>query len=113
MRLLPIALCAFLLCGCAAPNQDAFAKCLTAKGAKMYGAWWCPHCQDQKQAFDDSWKYVTYVECSGPDYAPTRACIDAGIGEYPTWDFGNGSRKEGGLSLEELSAITGCGLNRS
>ena len=22
---------------------DSFAKCLSSKGFRMYGAWWCPH----------------------------------------------------------------------
>jgi hypothetical protein len=26
---------------------DAFAQCLTAKQAKMYGLLWCTHCADQ------------------------------------------------------------------
>src|SRR5215467_2633829 len=42
---------------------DAFAKCLTAKNAKMYGAYWCPHCQDQKEMFGSSFQYAPYVEC--------------------------------------------------
>ena len=32
---------------------DALAQCLTAKGVKMYGAYWCSHCQNQKKAFGD------------------------------------------------------------
>ena len=30
---------------------DSFAQCLTDDGVKMYGAWWCPHCQSQKKLF--------------------------------------------------------------
>ena len=30
---------------------DSFAQCLTSKGMKMYGAWWCPHCAEQKESF--------------------------------------------------------------
>lgn len=93
--------------------NDAFAKCLTKKGVKMYGSYWCPHCQDEKGMFGDSWKYVTYVECTDYQGGQTKACNDAGISEYPTWDFGNGSRATGELSVDELSAITGCGLNQS
>ena len=37
---------------------DSFAKCLSAKGVKMYGAWWCPHCKDQKESFGYSFQYV-------------------------------------------------------
>ena len=62
-------------------NFDEFAKCLTQKGAVMYGAVWCPHCIEQKAAFGDSFKYINYVEC--PDN--TQLCIDKGISGYPTW----------------------------
>jgi len=30
-------------------EHDAFARCLTARGAKMYGAWWCPHCVEERK----------------------------------------------------------------
>ena len=32
-------------------KYDAFAKCLASKQAKMYGLYWCPHCQEQKEKF--------------------------------------------------------------
>ena len=62
-------------------DKDAFAKCLTDKGWTMYGAVWCPHCQDQKKAFGDSFKYIKYVEC--PDNI--QLCTDKGVNGYPTW----------------------------
>ncbi len=95
-----------------APSKyDAFAQCLTANGAKMYGAFWCPHCKDQKAEFGPSWKYANYVECSTPDgQSQTQACIDAGISTYPTWEFKNGTRHEGVLTLDELSQATNCPL---
>src|SRR6266700_8112952 len=43
---------------------DGFAQCLKDRGAKMYGAWWCPHCADQKEMFGFAFQYVNYVECS-------------------------------------------------
>ena len=39
-------------------NHDDFAKCLNEKGLKLYGASWCPHCQEQKQMFES--KEVIY-----------------------------------------------------
>ncbi|MCX6753767.1 MAG: hypothetical protein NTV03_01795 [Candidatus Nomurabacteria bacterium] len=27
---------------------DGFAQCLKTGGAEFYGAFWCPHCQEQK-----------------------------------------------------------------
>jgi hypothetical protein len=88
---------------------DVLAQCLTANGAKIYGAYWCPHCLDQKKEFGDSWKYVTYVECSLPDNAgETQACIDAGIRGYPTWEFADGRRVSGKLSFEQLASYSNC-----
>jgi hypothetical protein len=33
---------------------DSFAKCVAAKQARMYGAYWCPHCAEQKEMFESS-----------------------------------------------------------
>ncbi len=92
-------------------NYDNFAKCLTEKGAKMYGAYWCPHCQNQKKLFGESWKYVDYVECSLPNGAgQTSECQIAGISGYPTWVFSDGRKVPGEVSFQQLSQITGCSL---
>jgi hypothetical protein len=37
---------------------EAFAKCISAKQAKMYGAYWCPHCAEQKEMFGGAFQYV-------------------------------------------------------
>ena len=37
---------------------DGFAKCVAAKQAKMYGAYWCPHCAEQKEMYESSFKYI-------------------------------------------------------
>src|SRR5271157_3119677 len=44
-------------------KDDGFARCLTERGVKMYGAWWWPHCIEQKEAFGASFEYAAYVEC--------------------------------------------------
>ncbi|HZR66349.1 MAG TPA: hypothetical protein VFA85_14475 [Terriglobales bacterium] len=90
---------------------DGFAKCLTSKGVKMYGAWWCPHCADQKELFGNAFQYVNYVECS-PLGQKTQndVCKQAGLKGYPTWQFADGSRAEGTLHLESLAEKTGCKL---
>jgi hypothetical protein len=54
---------AYYLSNRADHRHDAFARCLTDRGVKMYGAWWCPHCQEQKEKFGASFEYVPYVEC--------------------------------------------------
>jgi hypothetical protein len=91
-------------------KYDEFAQCLTTSGTKMYGAYWCPHCSDQKEAFGSSWQYVNYVECSNPDGSQTDVCVQAGIRSYPTWEFPDGSRQSGFLSFETLASKTGCEL---
>jgi hypothetical protein len=89
-------------------KYDGFAQCLSDKGAKMYGAFWCPHCNDQKDMFGSSWKYAPYVECSNPDRSQNEACDSAGITGYPTWRFADGKEETGLMSFEELSAASGC-----
>lgn len=94
--------------GNSADKKGALAKCLTEKGAKMYGAYWCPHCQNQKNDFGDSFQYINYVECDakGPNGNPT-ACELAGIQGYPTWVIG-GAKYSGEQDLSTLAKIAGC-----
>jgi len=90
---------------------DAFAKCLTDKQAHMYGAFWCPHCQDQKEKFDASFEYVNYTECGiEGQRGITAQCKSVGIQKFPTWFFANNEKQEAVLSLEDLSQKTGCSL---
>jgi hypothetical protein len=92
-------------------RYDAFAKCLAAKQAKMYGLYWCPHCLEQKEKFGASFRYVPYVECAikgSSELAPE--CKVAGVKLFPSWQFGTDPPKEGVLSLEALSNKTGCSL---
>jgi hypothetical protein len=90
---------------------DAFAKCLASKPTKMYGAYWCPHCADQKELFESSFRYVPYVECGVPGSRDeAQVCKDAGIKHFPTWEFAGGERQEGTMALQALAAKTGCSL---
>ena len=91
---------------------DGFAKCLNANGAKMYGAWWCPHCSEQKEMFGYAFQYVNYIECSPPNDRRTvnEICKQAGVKNFPTWQFADGSRMEGPRPLAVLGDIAGCRL---
>jgi hypothetical protein len=90
---------------------DDFATCLGDKGAKFYGAFWCPHCQAQKALFGASVKKLPYVECSTLDgKGQTQVCIDAKIVSYPTWEFADGSRLTGETPLATLAEKTSCPL---
>ena len=94
----------------AASNRlDIFAKCLTAKKARMYGLYWCPHCAEQKEVFGSAFQYVNYVECGVPGTKnETDECKAAGVVHFPTWEFSDKSRKEAVMQLEALSKQTGC-----
>ncbi len=99
-------------------GQDAaaladFAQCLAARGAVMYGANWCPHCQEEKTAFGAAFRFINYVEC--PE-EPKR-CLAAGIENYPTWIFPaspaggpDGQKLAGRQSLERLAELSDCTL---
>jgi hypothetical protein len=92
-------------------RMNAFAQCLTVKQAKMYGAFWCPHCADQKELFGSSFQYAPYIECGikgSHEMAPV--CAQAEIKHFPTWVFADGTRIEGSHPLEFLSEKTGCSL---
>jgi len=94
-------------------QHDAFARCLTARGVKMYGAWWCPHCTEQKEEFGASFEYAPYVECGikGDIHGVAQVCKDESIKHYPTWQFPpTGERVERVFTLQELSDRTGCAL---
>jgi len=94
-------------------KYDAFARCLGDRGVKMYGAWWCPHCVEQKEKFGASFEYAPYVECGvkGDLKGQNPVCKDEGIKHFPTWQFPPmGERVERIFTLEELSDRTGCSL---
>jgi hypothetical protein len=109
--ILAVSLMLFLQACGGTDKYNAFADCLTDEGAKMFGAYWCPHCQEQKKEFSNSWNRVDYIECSLPNRGgQTELCNRAGIQGYPTWEFADGSRESGRLSMEKLSQKTGCDL---
>lgn len=89
--------------------MNDFGECVSDSGAVFYGAFWCGHCNDQKDILADAMDSIEYVECSTPDgNSQTRECIDKAIKSYPTWIFGDGSFNNGTLGLSELAAKTGC-----
>jgi uncharacterized membrane protein len=80
---------------------------LKDSGIKMYGAYWCPHCQEQKAMFGDASKQVPYVECApGAANAKPELCHQKLIGSYPTWEV-NGKLIEGVQSLSQLAELSG------
>jgi hypothetical protein len=90
------------------PTARALAVHLSRSGAKMYGASWCPHCQQQKEIFGSSSDRLPYIECSpnGRNSPQASECRAAHIQIYPTWII-NGKRIEDVMSLKQLADETG------
>jgi hypothetical protein len=92
--------------GTAAPPTalEAFGQCLASKNITMYGAAWCSHCQNEKRALGEGFKYVHYVEC--PDNV--QLCVEKGVEGYPTWITADGTKLVGEQGIDGLSKATGC-----
>jgi len=92
-------------------RYDALAQCMTGKGTIMYGLSWCEHCKEQEDLFGSSFDQIRYIECGiSGTRDETPECKAAGVKRFPTWQFPNGERHEGGLSLQDLASKTGCSL---
>jgi hypothetical protein len=75
-------------------TYDSFARCLTDKGAIMYGEDWCKYTNAQKSMFGKSFKFIDY-----------RVKTDLRL--RPTWIINN-KKYEGVQSFESLSKATNC-----
>ncbi|MEK7643529.1 MAG: thioredoxin domain-containing protein [Patescibacteria group bacterium] len=85
------------------------AQCLKEKKAVFYGAFWCPHCQNQKRMFGAAASELPYVECSTSDgKGQLEICQQKNIQGYPTWEFADGSRLSGEIEINVLAQKTGC-----
>jgi glutaredoxin len=100
------------LASCGEPQDGKYAaaaKCLTEKGVKLYGAFWCPHCQEQKALFGDDQRYLDYVECDERDpKANVKECTARKIERFPTWFFPGQGLEIGLRTPEELAKKAGC-----
>lgn len=85
---------------------EALAKCLSDQGALMYGTYWCPVCQSQKEMFGDAAQFLPYVECT----ERPQECVDAGVRGFPTWIFRDGTELIGLQEAEDLARASGCAL---
>ena len=95
----------FLVFAGSAPDspEGRLASCLSDQGVTMYGLPTCPHCQDQKDKFGDSFKYVDYVNCS----KNRDECVNQGIETVPAWII-DGEMIVGVQELDELAKKAGC-----
>ena len=99
------------------PAEIELAKHLKQIGAKMYGAYWCPHCHDQKELFGkEAAAIYPYVECA-PDGVNPKAAVCQEIAPkiekqtgrsfgFPTWEV-NGQYLTGTQQLTDLATKSG------
>ncbi|MFM8659807.1 MAG: vitamin K epoxide reductase family protein [Cyanobium sp.] len=90
------------------PEAIALAEHLTRSGAVMYSAWWCPHCNDQKQLFGkEATDRLTIVECAADGRnSQTERCSAKGIQGFPSWEI-KGQLDSGVKSLQQLAERSG------
>jgi len=90
------------------PGAMALAEHLTAKGAVMYSAYWCPHCHEQKELFGkEAAAKLKIVECA-PDGRNSQAdlCRAKNIQGFPSWEI-NGAVDSGVKPLQKLAELSG------
>ena len=90
------------------PQKIKFAKFLSDNNIKMFSAYWCPHCHDQKQLFGKkAVKELTIVECAkdGKDNQ-YELCREKEIQGFPSWEI-KGEIFSGVKDLNDLAIITG------
>lgn len=90
------------------PQLKALAIHLRDSGARFYGTYWCPSCQQQKALFEASADRLPYIECTpdGRSGPPNLACVANDIREYPTWII-DGRRHTGVVPAAELARMSG------
>jgi uncharacterized membrane protein/glutaredoxin len=86
----------------------ALAEHLSATGAVMYSAYWCPHCHDQKELFGkEAAARLKVVECAPDGRNSQKALCDSRkIEGFPTWEI-NGKLDSGVKPLARLAELSG------
>ena len=79
---------------------------LKSLDARIFGAYWCSHCYEQKQTLGkEAMRNVGYVECSKEGLnSASEMCKEKNIPGYPTWEIG-GKLFPGEMYLDELEDI--------
>jgi uncharacterized membrane protein/glutaredoxin len=96
------------------PASLALAEHLTANGARIFTAWWCPHCHEQKELFGrQATAQLKVIECApdGVD-AQVELCKSRRIEGFPTWEI-NGKLTSGVKTLNQLADLSGYKGSRS
>mmetsp|Transcript_29172 Transcript_29172/g.70408 ORF Transcript_29172/g.70408 Transcript_29172/m.70408 type:complete len:415 (-) Transcript_29172:59-1303(-) len=84
----------------------SLAKDLQSLDARMFGAFWCSHCYDQKETLGkEAFSKIPYIECSKDGInSQTSFCKSKDVPGFPTWEI-NGKLYPGEQSLEELEEV--------
>jgi len=88
------------------PKTLQLANDLSNLNSRMYGAYWCSHCFDQKMTLGkEAFNVVKYVECAkdGVD-TQYKLCKSKNVPGYPTWEIG-GRLFPGEMFIDELEEI--------
>lgn len=88
------------------PEALALAVRLEKLDAKMYGAYWCSHCFNQKQVLGlEAKSRFSYIECDKEGKnSQYDTCKSKKVPGYPTWEI-EGKFYPGEKSVNELSAL--------
>jgi glutaredoxin len=88
--------------------QIALAEHLSASGAKLYTAYWCPHCHEQKELFGrQATEKLDVIECASDGRnSQKQLCEAKKIEGYPTWEI-NGQLDSGVKPLAKLAELSG------
>ena len=90
------------------PAKIALAEHLTSMGARVFTAYWCPHCHDQKEAFGkEAAAKLQVIECA-EDGANSQAqlCKQQGVQGFPSWQI-KGVLDSGVKPLDTLADLSG------
>jgi len=86
------------------------AKRMEAYGGRMFGAYWCSHCINQKEilgreVFTGTPAVLQYIECDADGAnSQKEICQEEGIKGYPTWQL-NGKLFSGEKDVTELAEL--------
>lgn len=87
--------------------EIALAEHLRSLDAKIYTAYTCPHCYEQKQLFgQEAMKLIQDIECNSKGFeAQPKLCEAAGIRGVPTWEI-DGKLYPGVQPLERIAELS-------
>jgi len=90
------------------PAKLALAEHLSSIGARMYSAYWCPHCHEQKELFGaEAAAKLDVIECAADGKnSQTALCDSKAIEGFPSWEI-NGRIDSGVKSLSKLADLSG------